>query len=59
MKQEYIRKGNKITDMAGKVIFTGLFGEGKKKRSSINAAKRHSRELQGSNLGSGLLRVAQ
>jgi len=56
--QQYVRKGHVIKNMAGDVVFTGSHGAGEKKRPSINAAKRHSRELQGSRLGCGLLRVA-
>jgi len=57
MEQKYIRKGHIIRDMAGKVIFTGMWGS-KKNIPSINAAKRESRYLQNANLGRGLLRVA-
>ncbi len=57
MKQKFIRKGNIITDMAGKVLFKGQWGADKRKRPSINAAKRESRKLQGNSLGLGLLRV--
>lgn len=58
MNQEYIRKAHIIFDMAGKVVFTGTFRKGKAERASINAAKRHSRKLQGNNLGLGILRVS-
>lgn len=54
MKQEYVRKGHVISDMKGEVVFTGTYG---KNFASTNAAKRKSRELQGDNLGCGILRV--
>lgn len=62
MKQEYIRKDHIITDMSGKVVFTGQFLRGQKPSPSINAAKRESRKLQTGKgtggLGGGILRVA-
>ncbi len=57
MNQEYIRRDHIITDMTGEVVFTGTRKIGKGERTSINAAKRESRRLQGSDLGSGILRV--
>lgn len=58
MNQQYVRKDHVIKDMKGKVVFTGKVKVGNAERASINAAKRESRKLQGSNLGSGILRVA-
>lgn len=58
VEQQFTRKDHVIKDMAGKVVFTGSFGEGRLKRPSINAAKRESRKLQGSRSGCGILRVA-
>lgn len=58
MKQEFVRKDHIIRDMAGKVVFTGMFTRRSTQHPSINAAKRESRKLQGTMLGCGLLRVA-
>ena len=57
MKQQFTRKDHVITDMAGEVVFTGKVRFGTSEYASINAAKRKSRELQGSDLGFGILRV--
>lgn len=56
-KQEFVRKDHVIKDMKGGVVFTGNV-PGRNDLASINAAKRKSRELQGSSLGLGVLRVA-
>ncbi len=50
----YIRKGNVITTVA-----TEDSPASSQTFPSINAAKRHSRDLQKPNFGSGLLRVEQ
>lgn len=52
----YYRKKHIITDVDGKVVFTGTIGSGEAERPSINAAKRKSRELQAAS-GPGSLRV--
>ena len=57
-KQEFVRKDHVIKDMSGEVVFTGKVRFGTNEYASINAAKRKSRELQGSDLGLGILRVA-
>jgi hypothetical protein len=59
MDTQYERKGHVIRDFGTKeVVFTGTVGQGEFAKPSINAAKRESRELQGSALGHGLVRVA-
>ena len=51
---KFYRKDHVITDVSGKVIFTGTFHNGA--FTSINAAKRESRKLQQQH-GHGSLRV--
>lgn len=58
MKQEYVRRDHVITDMKGNIVFTGMVRRSDGTDSSINAAKRESRKLQGDNLGCGILRVS-
>lgn len=53
---QYYRKNHVITDVEGKVIFTGQFKDGEHTYPSINAAKRESRKLQAVS-GPGSLRV--
>lgn len=54
IEQQYSRNKNVIRDTQNNIVFDGKTPTGE---SSINAAKRESRKLQGSALGQGLLRV--
>jgi hypothetical protein len=53
---KYYRKEHVITDLNGKVIFTGTYKVKAGEFVSINAAKRKSRQLQ-EQYGQGCLRV--
>lgn len=57
MKTQYIRKGNTIYKLSYDPDGTTVVNKEAIKYTSINSAKRESRRLQGSNPGSGLVRV--